>query len=252
MAQQRIPGGKRASRQGALVAIHGSLVSLALLLSVCSCVPRASTPARGIARLTESLQVDGSLDEPCYRRVAPVTDFKVASQPDATAPTTEAWLQWNEAGLWFAYAAQDVDIVAAPPTEDEHEVDEQDRIEIFLWPENSRSYFCLEIAPDGAVHDYAARIYRQFDDSWTPAGAEWAARRTTSGYAVEGFVPVVALHAMGMRSWKTGTRLHVGLYRADFRPEAPEDPIWLTWVEPNLPKPDFHVRATFAPVMLAP
>jgi hypothetical protein len=69
---------------------------------------------------------------------------------------------------------------------------------------------------------------------------------------VEGFLPTAALHTMGVHSWKPGTRLDLGLYRADFRPEAPDDPIWLTWIEPNLPKPDFHVRATFAPVRLAP
>ena len=79
-----------------------------------------------------------------------------------------------------------------------------------------------------------------------------AARRTADAFAVEGFLPVTALHAMGVRSWKPGTRFQLGLYRADFRPEAPDDPIWLTWVEPHLPKPDFHVRATFAPVELTP
>jgi hypothetical protein len=196
--------------------------------------------------------VDGRLEEACYQFVLPVADFKVASQPTAKARPTQAWLQWNEAGLWFTFAAQDATVVAAPPTTEERAVDAQDRVEIFLWPQSSRRYFCLEIAPDGAVHDYAARVYRQFDDSWAPAGAQLAARRTADGYAAEGFIPVVALHAMGVHSWSPGTRLHLGLYRADFRPKAPNDPIWLTWVEPNLPKPDFHVRATFAPIVLRP
>jgi hypothetical protein len=223
-----------------------------LLLTACAHGPRESGIALRITRLTEPLQVDGRLDEPCYQRVIPVTDFKVASQPSAEASPTQAWLQWSKAGLWFAFAAQDATITASAPTTDEHAVDVQDRVEIFLWPENSWSYFCLEIAPDGAVHDYAARIYRRFDDSWTPVGAKTATRRTPEGYTVEGFIPVVALHAMGLSFWQLDTRLHAGLYRADFRSEAPEDPIWLTWVEPNLPKPDFHVRATFAPVVLAP
>jgi hypothetical protein len=240
------------SRQTTIVALRCSPVLVALLLTACAHVPRDPVTAFGIARLTEPLQVDGRLDELCYQRVIPVTDFKVASQPDAEARPTQAWLQWNEAGLWFAFAAHDTTVMAAPPAGDEHAVDAQDRVEIFLWPPTSRRYFCLEIAPDGAVHDYAARIYRRFDDSWTPAGAKSAARRTADGYAVEGFIPSIALYAMGVRSWKPGTRLQLGLYRADFRPEAPDDPIWLTWVEPNLPKPDFHVRATFAPVGLAP
>jgi len=238
--------------QSRIIAVRCASVFVVLALTGCAHGPRDPAPAFGITRLIEPLQVDGRLDEPIYQRVVPVTDFRVASRPGAKASPTRAWLLWNEAGLWFAFAAQDATLVAASPTADEHAVDTQDRVEIFLWPPGSRRYSCLEIAPDGAVHDYAARIYRQFDDSWTPAGARFAARRTPDGYAVEGFLPVAALHAMGMRSWEPGTRLHLGLYRADFRPEAPNDPIWLTWVEPNLPKPDFHVRATFAPVSLTP
>jgi WS/DGAT/MGAT family acyltransferase len=42
---------------------------------------------------------------------------------------------------------------------------------------------------------------------------------------------------MGVRSWKAEARFHLGLYRADFRPGALNDPLWLTWVEPNLPHP---------------
>ena len=238
--------------QNTTVALRTSSFLIAILLTACAHVPHDPVMALRITRLSEPLHVDGCLDEPGYQRVIPVTDFKVASQLGVEARPTRAWLQWNEAGLWFAFSAQDTTIVAAPPTEDEHAVDSQDRVEIFLWPENSRRYFCMEIAPDGAVHDYAARVYRQFDDSWTSSGARLAAQRTADGYAVEGFVPVIALQAMGVRCWKPGTEFHVGLYRADFHLDVPDGPIWLTWVEPNLPKPDFHVRAAFAPVDLAP
>ncbi len=240
------------SMQSTIDTIRCTPVVVTLLLTTCAYEPREPVMALRLARLTEPLRVDGRLDEPCYQRVVAVRDFKVASRPEAEAPLTRTWLQWNEAGLWFAFAAQDATIVGAPPAGDEHAVDAQDRVEIFLWPEGSRKYFCLEIAPDGAVHDYAARIYRQFDDSWTPAGARFAAGRTADGYAVEGFLPIADLQAMGVRPWAPGVRLHLGLYRADFRPEASDDPVWLTWVEPNLPKPDFHVRATFAPVELTP
>ncbi len=252
MTQQGILSGKKMNTPIAIGVFHCSPVLIVLLLAGCASAQSDQAAALGIARLTGPVHVDGRLEEACYQRVTPVTHFKVASQPDTKASSTQAWLQWNEAGLWFAFGAYDTTIVAAPPTGDEHAVDTQDRVEIFLWPQNSRTYFCLEIAPDGAVHDYAARIYRKFDDAWTPAGARFAARRTAEGYAVEGFIPATALHAMGVRSWGPGTRLDLGLYRADFRPEAPEDPLWLTWVEPNLPKPDFHVRATFAPVTLSP
>jgi hypothetical protein len=223
-----------------------------LLLTACA-HQRGETPAKlRIARLTEPVRVDGRLDEGCYERLAPVTAFKVASRPDAKAPATKAWLQWDERGFWFAFAAYDTTLVAEPLTTDEHAVDTQDRVELVLRPEGSRKYFCLEIAPGGAVHDYSARIYRHFDDSWSPAGATFAARRLADGYVVEGFVPVAALREMGIGSWRTGARFQLGLYRADFRPDALDDPAWLTWVEPNLPQPDFHVRATLTLVELAP
>ncbi|HRZ99331.1 MAG TPA: carbohydrate-binding family 9-like protein [Candidatus Paceibacterota bacterium] len=223
-----------------------------LVLTGCSHVKNDRSAVWLIPPLTEPVRVDGRLGESCYERLVPVTDFKVASRPGAKAPVTKAWLQWDERGLWFAFAAHDLTLVAAPPTRDEHAVDVQDRVELFLWPEGSRNYFCLEIAPDGAVHDYAAKVYRQFDDSWTPTGAVFAANRTADGYGVEGFIPIAALADLGLRPWRAGTRFHLGLYRADFRPGALDDPLWLTWVEPNLPQPDFHVRAAFAPVALAP
>lgn len=227
-------------------------ILVCLLLIGCAHRLPEMPPALRIARLTDTLQVNGRLDEPCYARLRSVTDFKVASHPRAKAPATKAWLQWDDRGLWFAFAAHDTTLVALPPSSDEHAVDGQDRVELFLWPEGSQRYFCLEIAPDGAVHDYAARVYRRFDDSWRPAGAAFAVRRTTDGYTVEGFVPIAALREMGIQSWRAGTRFYLGLYRADFSPEALNDPVWLTWVEPNLPQPDFHVRATFALVELLP
>jgi hypothetical protein len=223
-----------------------------LLLTACAHQPGEPPAKLRIARLTEPIRVDGRLDEGCYQRLAPVSDFKVASRPNTKAPLTKAWLQWDERGLWFAFAAHDTTLVASPPTSDEHAVDAQDRVELFFWPEGSRKYFCLEIAPGGVVHDYAAQVYRRFDDSWSPAGATFVARRTEDGYIVEGFVPVAALHEMGIGAWQAGARFHLGLYRADFRPDALDDPVWLTWVEPNLPQPDFHLRATFALVELAP
>ncbi len=231
-----------------------TVILIPLLVLLVGCVHRpAETPvALRIPYLTDAICVDGRLDESCYQRVIPLADFKVASRPSAKAPPTKAWLQWDAGGLWLAFAAHDTTLVAAPPTIDEHAVDKQDRVELFLWPEGSRQYFCEEINPDGAVHDYAAQVYRRFDDSWSPANAQFAATRTADGYTVEGFLPVAALRAMGVSSWKRGTRFRLGLYRADFRPEAPDDPVWLTWIEPNLPQPDFHVRATFAPVELAP
>ena len=109
----------------------------AVLLASCAHAP--STPERAALRvpcLVGRVAVDGRLGEACYRQFAPVTDFKVASHPDAVAPETKAWLFRNETEFWFAFAVRDDAIVAAPPSRDEHAVDTQDRVELFLWPED--------------------------------------------------------------------------------------------------------------------
>ncbi len=245
----------RGAKRGVKPAGHGPAwcpaIATALLVG-CVGGPAAGPTAHRVERLREPVHLDGRLDEGLYARAVSVKDFVVASRPGAERPETKAWLQWDERGLWFAFHACDRTPVSSPPSGEEHVVDVQDRVEVFLWPERSNRYFCMEIAPEGAVHDYSAVPYRKFDDAWAPAGATFAATRTLDGYAVEGFVPVSALREMGIARWKAGTRFHVGLFRADFRPGAPDDPLWLTWVDPGLPQPDFHVRAAFAPIELAP
>ena len=154
-------------------------------------------------------------------------------------------------GLRFAFEVEDADIVALPATADEHAVDGQDRVEIFLWSGNARDpYGCLEVSASGAVHDYLARFYRRFDDGWSAAAAA-AALRTTNGYVVEGMIPHATLGSMGFRL-RAGEQLHCGLFRAEFRAVAPRDPVWITWVDPHTAQPDFHVAGAFGVLVLAP
>ncbi len=50
------------------------------------------------------------------------------------------------------------------------------------------------------------------------------------------------------RTVEPGSRLRLGLFRADFRPGAlgDADDNWLSWVKPSAAKPDFHVPSAFA------
>jgi len=226
------------------------LVGLAVLLSACRAP--SSRQVQGISYNSQALNVDGRLDEQVYGTRPFTTELKPASRSGVAAPETKAWLWWNEGGLLFAFDARDERIASAPPGQDEHAVDLQDRAELFLWPEASQDYFCVEISPSGAVHDYSARIYRRFDDAWSPAGARFAARPLPGGYAVEGFLPLSALRRMGVSTWKAGTSFQLGLFRADFDPSDTRNPLWLTWIDPRLPQADFHVRGAFAPVILLP
>jgi hypothetical protein len=199
------------------------------------------------------IRIDGKLDEPCYRTWSPVANFVIAGRPDKQPSKTKAWLFWQEEGLSFAFDCEDKDLVAAPPSAKEHDVDGQDRVEIFLWSGNLKDvYYCIEIGARGALHDYSARFYRQFDDGWSLEGLEYVVNPTATGYCVEGAIPRPALEKMGF-SLKPGAACRLGLFRADFASEDGEnEPTWITWVDAKGPKPDFHVAPSFGRCTFSP
>jgi hypothetical protein len=202
--------------------------------------------------LTGPITLDGRLGEPCYRTVPPVELTRVAGNRRQVAPPTRAWLQWEPERLCFAFDVSDPEVVSAPASTDEHGVDDQDRVELFLWNGVEESaYGCIEISASGAVHDYQARLYRQFDDSWSGAARPSPVHRHAGGYTVEGAIPRSVLEALGLRL-EPGARWRVGLFRADFIPARAERPVWITWVDAGGPNPDFHLPASFGEVELAP
>jgi len=199
-----------------------------------------------------TIHVDGKLDEPLYQAPPLVERFVIAGQPDKRPPATRAWLFWQPQRLIFAFECEDAEIVAAPPSGNKHDVDAQDRVELFLWsgqPEDT--YYCLEVGALGALHDYAARFYRRFDDTWSLPGLQYAVSRTPHGYCVEGTIPRAALQQMGFRL-EPGARWRLGLFRAEFTArDRPGEPTWITWVNAQTPQPDFHVAASFGACKLA-
>lgn len=208
------------------------------------------TPALAVPRLSGVVRVDGRLTETCYQSHPPLTNFVVAGEPTARPQLTKAWLFWHPDRLVFAFDVTDAQIVAAPESSREHDVDGQDRVELFLWSGRiNDTYYCLEVGARGAVHDYAARFYRQFDDEWSPARMKVAVAPTLSGYGVEAELPRAAVEAAGFKL-QAGEAFHCGLFRADFQPEQPGRPTWICWVDARGPEPDFHVAGSFGKVLL--
>ena len=204
-----------------------------------------------VPRLGGEVVVDGKLDEACYQTQPLVKQFVIAGRPGQRPQKTRAWLFWQPEQLVFAFDCEDVEIIAAPPSAREHDVDDQDRVELFFWSgREADAYGCLEIGALGAVHDYRARFYRRFEDAWSPAGWQHAVTRTARGYQVEATVPRAALAEFGLRL-EAGARWRAGLFRADFSSKNPYgNPTWITWVDAKGPEPDFHVTGSFGEIML--
>ncbi len=227
-----------------------ALVAPALAaLAGCATVPVECLAVMEIPRMEEAITVDGLLEESCYRSHPPLQQFVVAGNAAQAAPLTRVWLFWNEDRLICTFACEEATLAALPPSSNEKEVDGQDRVEIFIWKGGDIPlYHCIEAAPDGAVHDYAARFYRNFDDGWSPPGG-WShrARLSPEGYAVEMVLPGAALEDMGI-TLISGSSFRLGLFRADYD-VLNGVPTWIAWVDHGR-EPDFHVADSFGKAVL--
>ncbi len=226
----------------------GCLTAILVLMG-CSSLPRDATKTLQIPHVSAPFTVDGKLDEACYRQHAPLTAFVVAGDHARVAPPTRAWVFWNEEKIVCAFECADATPAFAAPTDNERDVDGQDRAEVFLWNgDPNATYYCIEAAPGGAVHDYAARFYRHFDSSWSP-GNGWIceAALTATGYTVEMAIPKAVLEAMGLQL-RAGYQFRIGLFRADFD-VLNGQPTWITWIDHGR-EPDFHLAESFGTARL--
>ncbi len=204
-----------------------------------------------VPQWNQAIAIDGMLDEACYSRHMPLTHFVDAADPKAMVAATKAWVFWSEEQLIFAFQCEDRTPAAAEPTGRENDVDPQDRVELFLWSgRNSDPYYCIEIAAKGAVHDYQARFYRQFDNSWTPKDLVFRVHETKEAYTVEASLAKQALSEIGF-SLKQDQSFRAGLFRADYD-RLNGQPTWITWVNSRTKEPDFHVAEAFGTFRLIP
>ncbi len=224
-----------------------SIITGLLFVAGCATHP---VPTLNVPPLSGELRLDGRLTKPCYLSAPLVGNFRVAGHPALPAQSTKAWLFWQPERFIFAFEVEDTAIVASPKSALKKDVDGQDRVELYLWSgRKNDTYYCLEIGARGAVHDYSARFYRQFDDSWSLKGLRYVVLPTARGYSVEGEISRAAMEKLGFML-HPGASWRAGLFRADFSPASPSLPTWLCWVDANGPQPDFHVPGSFGRVML--
>ncbi len=187
------------------------------------------------------IAVDGKLDEIVWDGAALETSFAFPWQA-REAPATEFRALTDETYLYFAFVAQDADIVIDDGS-DEEAVARGDRVELFFTPDSSLDdYICLEIDPSGRVLDYRASYYREFDFEWDLPAVVVATALTGTGYIVEGRIPRAGLPAPA-----GGGRFLTGVFRAEYSHREGGEPLaeWISWVLPDSEEPDFHIPSAF-------
>jgi len=175
-----------------------------------------------------------------------LSDFTFPWEETAPAPT-EFRALWTPERLHFRFDCRDRDLVLGAGESEKERVLGSDRVEIFVTPDLGLSpYFCLEMSPSGDRYGYRARSYRKFDDTFAWQGLELQHGIEDERYCVEGSLPLACLRELGVL--KPGAHeFFAGLYRAEFSHRADRSVHfgWMSWVDPQTAKPDFHVPSSF-------
>jgi len=202
------------------------------------------------------VKIDGKGGDPAWDRAEEMTDFSFPWKSDQPPATSFRALR-NGERFYFLFEVVDADVVLGKAGDLYEQVTRSDRVEIFFTTSDSLDrYYCLEIDPRKKVHDYEARFYRQMNRGWKCAGLEVAAIRTATGYVVEGSLPLTTLRELGcVHSGESGLEeLKAGVFRAEFS-HGPGDEVienWISWIDPEIEKPDFHIPGTFGVMVLEP
>lgn len=175
-----------------------------------------------------------------------LSDFTYPWQTDTPPKTTFNALH-DATHFYFFFEAFDSEIQEKLHRLKTVEPRHSDRVEIFFKKDDAMDpYYCLEMDPLGRAMDFEGRFYRQSNHSWNwPEGHfTFQASVHSEGYSVTGSISLSSLRDLGMLEHTT---LQAGLYRCHY---VGEEPTWISWVEPNSEKPDFHIPSSFGTLLL--
>ncbi len=211
------------------------------------------------------ITLDGRLDDSAWSR-ANVERHFVFPWKDTPAPPTEFMALCDRDYFYFAFKAEDSDIVVLDDLRDKLDILFEDRVELFLSCDHQmKSYYNLEIDSRGRPFDSHGSYYRQKDRGWHCEGFEAVGSTFDKGYIVEGRIPLDTFKAMGLPRLGVGDKILAGIYRAEFshnpdpnaapptesihhQSPAPLSPPpieeWISWIDPKTPEPDFHVPSS--------
>ncbi len=180
-----------------------------------------SLPQYRAARVMDSIEIDGKLDEFSWAaspRVGRFQNIRNLTQRQ-TAPT-EAAIVWDDTYLYVAFACADTEAWGTLKDRDDRLWNEE-VVEVFLDPDgDGRNYAELEVSPDNVVVDLLIAAPRSggVEEAlrWDIDGLKTATRRDHGGWTVEIAIPWAALTRSGIaQAPRAGDRWRVGLYRIE-------------------------------------
>jgi len=220
------------------------LVYLVLAASAWTQPPR---PVYQVLRTSQSIHVDGKLDESVWTNAPSVGPFVNNDDGAASTLKTEAKILYDDKFLYFAFRIVDEDIWATMTKRDAH-LWEEEVVEVFLQADpRQTSYIELEVNPLGTMLDiFLLDIRKPLPyESWNSAKLKWAVQVAGKQWTCEIALPLEDVVPAPHQPPQPGDRWRLNLYRVEKRPARAS----LAW-SPTL-KRDFHVPSMFGEIVFS-
>lgn len=210
--------------------------------------------------------LDGHLDEACWSRATIESNF-IFPWEERPAPSTDFRALCDNDYFYFAFRVIDADLFVLADLPEEGYAVFEDRVEIYFSRDDQmQNYYCIEIDPHGRTMDYSGAYYRKLDLDWHCPGLETQGVIFDQGYTVEGRIPLTTFVNLGFPAFRPDTKIRFGLFRAEFSHDRSGEPVeqkdsihnlglridgpppleaWMSWIDPNVTQPDFHVPSAF-------
>ena len=220
-------------------------MSVTLLVLSCAGASAQSLPVYDVAHLTNSINVDGKLDEKAWAEAQPVGAFVNNRDGSRSELQTEARILYDQRFIYFAFRAIDQNIWATMRKRDEH-LWLEEVVEVFLQANPSiPNYIELEVNPLGTMLDIYLIDRRKplHYESWNSEHLRWAVQveGTVDGkdgdreWTCEIALPFEDIATAAHLPPQPGDRWRMNLFRVEQKPKVAE----LAW-SPTL-QDDFHV-----------
>jgi hypothetical protein len=199
----------------------------------------------------KQLIISGKGNDPMWNKAVVLTDF---CSPWSNEKQSEMEFKalWDYENFYFNFRVFDNIIHLNKKDDSIESIGSSDRVELFFRPDNTLNpYYCLEIDTSARIMDFIAYPIKNFDFDWNWPKNDLLVKSSVNNdfYTIEGAISIKSLNHFGLIK---NNNIEAGVFRAKYHKKNNYlfEPIWMSWVNPNTQKPNFHCMDSFGNFVL--
>ncbi|MBN2344282.1 MAG: carbohydrate-binding family 9-like protein [Deltaproteobacteria bacterium] len=191
---------------------------------------------------TTAPRIDGKLDDLVWESAKRLDRFKNSLNGGMVKSPTDVRILWNEKTLFIGMTATDTELLS-PFTQKDEELWKADALDVFIRPDESETYYEIQVSPNGIIFDSSYRTYREGDVQWdsnvqiavTPNGMVNDSSDSDTGWSVEMAIPLSSVPKSDGTVLVAGDTFSANFFRIDKNAQVTE---YSGWSPPM--RGDFH------------